>query len=111
MGNAKINDEVSFKVSFKVSNKDSELISLIAKRAVKQAAEQEIKIEPLDMTMDLTAVHANGCPLRLADLLTADEFNFAHDIHGIRFNLNRRTGRLGNCFVPRFAAPQEATPE
>jgi hypothetical protein len=53
--------------------------------------------------MDLDTVHSNGCPLRLDDLLIADEGNFAHDITGISAHLNRRTGRLEDCFEPRFA--------
>lgn len=57
----------------------------------------------MDMAMDLSAVHANGNPLRLEALLVADDFNFAHDILGIRHNLNRETGKLGNFFSPRLS--------
>lgn len=58
--------------------------------------------------MDLTAVHANGNPMRLADLLAADDFNFAHDIVGISRFLDRNTGRLTDCFSPRFSARELA---
>ncbi len=43
-------------------------------------------------------------PLRLADLLAADDFNFAHDVFGIMRHIDRRTGRLDNHFVPRFCS-------
>lgn len=35
--------------------------------------------------------------------LEADEFNFLHDLIGIYNHLNRETGKLDNCFLPRFA--------
>lgn len=56
-----------------------------------------------DMHMDLVATHANGNPLRLDDLLAADDFNFAHDMSGICNCLDRTTGRLTRNFRPRFS--------
>jgi hypothetical protein len=53
--------------------------------------------------MDLAACHCNGCPLQLTELLDADDFNFSHDIFGIRRHLNRTTGKLDDRFLPRFA--------
>lgn len=41
--------------------------------------------------------------LRLDDLLSADEFNFAHDICGIQTHINRRLKCFEDCFVPRYA--------
>ncbi len=76
----------------------------IAKRAVLLAEKAGIKYSQMDAMMDIDACHCNGNPLRMGDLLVADEFNFAHDIFGIRANLNRHTGQLENCFVPRFSA-------
>jgi hypothetical protein len=87
-------------VSFKATKKETEAMSLIVKRAISLSI---VRGKPLDLLMDLSAVNANGCPLDLDRLLKADDFNFAHDIHGIQFNLNRRTGKMDNCFVPRFA--------
>jgi hypothetical protein len=57
------------------------------------------------MVMDVTATHANGNPLRLADLLAADDFNFAHDMSGIANCLDRDTGHLTRNFRPRFSVP------
>jgi hypothetical protein len=61
----------------------------------------------MDGHMDLTAVHANGCPLRLGDLLASDTFEFIHDIVGIERHVDRKTGKLRGFFVPRYAAPQK----
>jgi hypothetical protein len=53
--------------------------------------------------MHLTATHANGCHLRLAELCDAPQADFIHKVFGISLNLNRQTGKLENCLVPRFA--------
>jgi hypothetical protein len=61
--------------------------------------------EPFDRLrafMDITAVHLNGCPLRLKELLEARDLDFSHDMGGIARHLDRRTGKLTNCFLPRF---------
>lgn len=63
----------------------------------------ETHFDEIDLHMDLCAVHLNGCPLRLQDLLDASDFDFAHDVLGIHKNLNRHTGQLENFFLPRFA--------
>ena len=55
----------------------------------------------VDLLMDLEATHSNGCPLDFERLLAFDKFSFLHDIIGIINNLNRTTGKLGNCFLPR----------
>lgn len=65
--------------------------------------------EPFDRLrafMDITAVHLNGCPLRLKELLEARDLDFAHDLGGIARHLDRRTGKLTNCFLPRFYDPE-----
>lgn len=59
----------------------------------------------MDHTMDISVVH-HRTPLRLRELADAGDFNFAHDIGGIGRHLNRQTGDLEDCFVPRFAAPE-----
>lgn len=57
----------------------------------------------LSMEMDLSATHANGCPLKLEELLKADKFNLLHDLMGIRNHINRKTGKLERFFLPRYA--------
>ena len=90
-------------VNFKVSDADAEIISQIVKRGWAINWLRASYADKLSMRMDVMAVHANGNRLRLADLLAADDFNFAHDIFGIRNCLDRDTGQMMNCFSPRFS--------
>jgi len=85
------------------SRDDLSTIRHIAKRAVAMAATAGIDASRLDFEMDISACHANGCPLRLEKLLAATDFDFSHDILGIRKNLNRETGGLYGNFHPRYA--------
>jgi hypothetical protein len=91
-------------VSFKVTDEERDLIIKIAWRADAEIFKpHKIEQTVLDTTMDLSACIAQGMPLKLRDLLMADEGNFAHDICGIRRHIDRTTGKLGGCFLPRFA--------
>lgn len=56
----------------------------------------------LELQMDITAAH-NKCRLNLAQLLKANEPDFAHDVFGIVRHLDRNTGELLDCFIPRCA--------
>ena len=95
---------MSKEISFKVRRDEMEVIDQIANRALNIAIGLRVNHKKQDFAMDITAVHANGYPLRLNDLLKADEFNFIHDVFGIRNHLNRETGELENHFRPRFHA-------
>jgi len=90
-------------VQFKVSLEDDNVIRAIVDRA---AQTFQGKINKMGLTMDITACHANGNPLRLDDFLAASPFDFAHDVFGIQDHLDRKTGQLINCFLPRFSQPQ-----
>lgn len=91
--------------SFKIGSKEeARTINKIAHRAVALAADAGISYSIMDADMDVTACHVNGCPLKLDALLVADEGNFAHDVFGIRRHIDRTTGELQDCFVPRYAA-------
>lgn len=95
--------------NFHVSREDSALILAIVERYA--PIYRESVGEPLDRlsaTMDLSACH-NSCPLKLATLLAADEFNFIHDVAGIQRHMDRETGELGDCFLPRYAHPDRAS--
>lgn len=85
------------------SKEEVRTIAAIAHRAVLLAARYGFKYEFMDADMDITACHLNGMPLKLAQLLGADDMNFIHDVFGIRRHLNRETGKLEDCFVPRYA--------
>jgi hypothetical protein len=79
------------------------LESRIADRAIALAKTYGISYDKLTVVMDIDACHSNGNPLKLQELLKADNFNFAHDVFGIRNNINRKTGKLENCFSPRYS--------
>ena len=91
-------------VNFSVTPADHILIVKIVDRAIKLYARAGVRIDQTSTEMDLTACHANGMPLDLPRLLEADDFNFAHDITGIANHINRRTGKIERCFMPRFHA-------
>ena len=61
------------------------------------------------ISMDLEAVHSNGCPMDFARLENADDFNLLHDVAGIARHLDRSTGKLTDMFRPRFAKKEEAS--
>lgn len=90
-------------ISFNVEKYEMELIKKICERVddFPVICAMQDKIVWL---MDLTACHANGCRINLIKLLKAPDFDFAHDICGIRKNINRQTGVIENCFLPRCAA-------
>lgn len=88
-------------ISFTITNQDEELIDSIVDRAMPLLT--PTGADRMDIVMDITATHANGCELDLEKMLAADDFNFAHDIVGIYRHIDRSTGKLGNHFLPRFA--------
>jgi hypothetical protein len=89
-------------VSFDCSDEDQDFIHRIVTRA-KELGLIGRNYSGMTCTMDITATHANGNPLRLRDLLNADDFNFMHDVCGIARHLDRDTGQLGGFFSPRFS--------
>ncbi len=89
-------------ISFDTTREEMVLIGKISKRAVKMSKAFGSRVDKTQFDMDITATHANGCPLRLADLLAADDFNFSHDVFGIYRHLDRTTGKLKDSFLPRF---------
>lgn len=85
-------------MNWNATKEDCDLMMEIAKRAVGLWPEADA----LNVVMDITATHLNGCPLDLQELLDADEVIFQHDITGIAHFLDREDGRLLD-FVPRCA--------
>jgi hypothetical protein len=89
-------------VSFQRSAEENRIMGEIVARA-----QQEMPgLDENTLYMDIAAVHANGTRLDLQRWLEADKFNFWHDIVGINRHIDRKTGKLNNCFLPRFATPQ-----
>jgi hypothetical protein len=92
--------------NFSVTGEQLALIEQIADRAVALEHGAGTRFGRRDLMtwhMDLCATH-NSCPLDLAGLLATDDYNFAHDVFGIRRHIDRETGDLTDCFVPRYAA-------
>lgn len=92
-------------IEWTVSKEDMNLILAITLRAERMGIAG--KPQRMRALMDLTACHANGTPLRLPDLLHAADGDFIHDIAGICAHMNRETGQLQDCFLPRYAAKGE----
>lgn len=86
-------------VKFEATKTEQNTIRLIANRAEQLGL--NVKNDRLTSLMDLEATHCNGTPLDFDKFLAFDDFNFAHDFFGIKDCINRRTGELKNCFVPR----------
>lgn len=92
-------------MNFNATKDETTLIRKAAVRALAmdRAANGANAQDIMDWSMDLTACHCNGTPLDLEKLNAFDNFNFAHDAFGISRHIDRTTGKLKNCFLPRCA--------
>ena len=86
-------------IDWKISKEDSKLVGKIVERAMKLKPLKNDDV--VDVRMDIHATHTNGCKLDLVKFLGFDEFNFAHDVMGITNHIDRTTGKLTDCFLPR----------
>jgi len=86
-------------VNFTSDRQQLEILRQVADRA----DELGIGYKRMDMLMDLDAANSNGQPLDFARLLDFPDFDFTHDICGIQRHIDRTTGKLGDCFIPRCA--------
>ena len=85
----------------KINRESHELdqIDEVASRAM-QSNEFSAHIDTISLILSLRSV---DCKLDFKRLLSFDDFNFFHDVVGIMINLDRKTGKLKNFFVPRCA--------
>ena len=90
--------------NWNVTPEEKPIIDRIVERAHRMFPEREAR----DIAMDIVATHNHACRLRLADLLAADDAEFARDITGIYYKLDTHTLTLKGDFVPRFAAPDQS---
>lgn len=97
-------------VSFHVSPDDRGRIVRIARRGRAALRDHGISRDQMSIEMDLSACHANGCPLDLRKLEEADDFNLVHDLLGIARHLDHATGALRGHFHPRCALREQAAP-
>lgn len=89
-------------VSFKVTKRESQLIRKIMRR-FRMVMEDSGEIFPwIEYEMSLTACHANGTPIKLVELSLASDFDVMHDVCGIHRHIDKATGEIRDCFVPRF---------
>jgi hypothetical protein len=73
----------------------------ICKRYSEWCAKGDRSID--DNTSRLMDLAALTVPMDWDALLAASDFDFLHDISGIHACIDRTTGELTNCFLPRFA--------
>lgn len=93
-------------IEWNATKEECQIISKIVDRAreIDNSTGTETLFDGMLLTMDIEAVHCNGTPIKLQELLSADDSNFAHDVFGIRRHIDRTTGKLLDCFSPRFSA-------
>lgn len=94
-------------LNMNVSKEDRAIIYKIAVRGVNLAKEAGYTRDLLTMEMDIIACHLNGNPLDLEGLLDAENGDFGHDVFGIQRHIDRRTGELQDCFVPRMSQREQ----
>jgi hypothetical protein len=83
----------------KLTKEDMETIGKIVDRVSALATEYGEKIDRISFNMDISAAYLHT-PLDLQQLLDFPDFDFAHDVFGIRQHLDRSTGELKDCFIP-----------
>lgn len=91
-------------INWNITKEDHELVNKIVDRVQKGAEKHDFPLDRMSTYMDISACHLNDNPLRLTELLEADDFNFFHDTIGISRHIDRETGKLLNCFVPRYSS-------
>ena len=90
-------------INWNITKNDAEAIARIVARSVELCHSFDVIVNAMDLSMDITAVHANGCPLDLARFADASVADFTHDVGGIVRFVDRTTGQLNGGFLPRFA--------
>ncbi len=86
-------------IDWNTSLEDLKTIDLIVNRLQDDTLS---RLDRMTLTMDIAAAHQYQ-PIDLERLLAANDSNFYHDVNGIVVNLDRTTGLLENCFVPRYS--------
>lgn len=89
--------------SFKATPAERTTLRDISNRAAELSLEFDIPYPTLDLEMDLLAAREDIPSLDLQRLLVSPVADFSHDIFGIRRHINRATGKVENCFMPRCA--------
>lgn len=97
-------------MKWNTTKKENMCIDLIVSRVKKDEEKDnnQCYYSLMDLAMTISAVHCNGNKLDLKRLLDADDFTFYHDIQGMMQNIDTRTGKLNNHFLPRCTAHQKS---
>lgn len=93
-----------------ISLKEREWITEIALRAETVASHTSRPFHRGAVLMIIEACHCHGNPLKLEEFSATTGEDFAHDVFGIRDNIDLKTGKLQNGFRPRFSANLEPDP-
>jgi hypothetical protein len=94
-------------IDWTISPEDQDLLLQCVERQFRD--KDNPYVDKMSMQMDLTACHANGCPMDFAKLLNAPKFDFKHDVIGIYRHVSRTDGTLAGFFLPRCARPVSDT--
>ena len=86
----------------KLSSQERDQIQQIAKRIFTIRNDRGNKTPLMQIEMQLSAVHTNGCKLDLQRLLAASDHHLMRDYYGISQNLNMDTGQIENDYLPIF---------
>lgn len=81
---------------------DRRVIRRIAIRAL--IAPLTVTVTRRELEEEIGLAHANGCRLRLDQLLRARDYEFFSDVLGIHRHIDRTTGAIGGGWMPHFAA-------
>lgn len=95
-------------VKFDVTASEMTLVLKIVARSASLLNLESLGSSRQSLAMDLCACHLNGCPLNFKRLLEFPEFDFLHDAAGIIRHMDRSTGKVTDCFLPRSAKVQRA---
>jgi hypothetical protein len=79
-----------------------ELIGAIVERYVEIIKPEREKTAIL---MDVMLTHYT-IGLKLEEMVNGPQYDFVHDMMGIQKHLDRQTGAMLDCFLPRFAVPE-----
>lgn len=96
-------------LTFECTPQDLGAIAAIVKRANEIGAQSAppVAFNSVIACMDIAAVHCNGCPLSLMQMLMADNVDFMHDFAGIGLHVDRATGKLRHGFKPIFRVTKD----
>ncbi len=92
-------------VNSKLTAEDKDLIIKIVNRyeeVINRIYHTKCQITKSRYISIITAAHTSAYPLRLTELLSAQDFDIVHDVVGIVAFMDMKTKQLTNEFLPRY---------